>query len=138
MKISTGSINRKNIFGCLLILLFAGISTGAMAVEFYGGAHGVTASGVSGATSMRIAGPRGFVIEVDSLSYSSAEGLPNGSYRYEIVGETVPESNYLDSKAKMNNGRSEHANNRSRRCSKKTNMSWCKLSKIDSATKGLD
>jgi len=106
MKISPKPNQRAKLFACFLTSALAGVSANSQAADISGGSGGVSVWGVSGATSMRVSGPRGFSAEADSLSLNSQKGLPNGSYRYEVYGPTASADDPFDSKHDMDNGRS--------------------------------
>lgn len=100
----------KKAVGLFAASALLGLSAQALAADFYGDAYGFSASGApSGATSMRVTGPKGFAVESDSLSYNSDQLLPNGTYKYEIHGAVSLEDSAVDVKHKMNQGRSASA-----------------------------
>lgn len=78
--------------------------------ELSGDAHVVSVGNAPHiARSMRIAGPDGFVVETDSLTLTSGKPLPDGLYKYEIIGALPASEVKFDLSRNRDNGRSEDA-----------------------------
>ena len=82
--LSNQRVKGQGLGAFFVAMTFAG---GISAAEIYGDANGVYVTEFpSGAQSLRIRGPQGFVAEVDALEYRTDEPLVAGRYRYEILG----------------------------------------------------
>lgn len=112
MKQQRKLLGRYRSASHLLAACTLALSTHAIAADITGNAFSISASGApAGASAMRLAGPLGFAADSDSLSYSSDERLPDGSYRYEIFGELPGdiEDSPLSAQNQLDNGRDEEA-----------------------------
>lgn len=95
------------IFSILLLL-----SLSAQATEFHGGYGGVVATNVpSQATALRVNGPNDLHMESEDFSIATDDGLPDGSYTYEILGRLKkdPEKTASTASGHPNSGREEGA-----------------------------
>jgi len=112
MKQQRTLLGRYRSASHLLAACTLALSTHAIATDITGNAYSISAnSAPAGASAMRLAGPLGFAADTDSLSYSSEERLPDGSYRYEIIGELAGgfEDSPISAQNQLNNGRDEEA-----------------------------
>lgn len=97
------SLRTSAFFASLFTFLFAAHS-GAVTVS--GDSGGVNLGNLPGNTSsVRFAGPDGFALVSDSGRITSAEGLADGQYRFEVYGKSNRGAKPALSKGKMNNGR---------------------------------
>lgn len=112
MNISTfrwGALKQIGRAAAVVVVLASG---NALAAEIYGDATGLYVVGApADADSMRIRGPKGYSVSVDSLQYEAEEPLPEGTYQLEVYrvkpGAQLPP--VPDAATNISNGRKPDA-----------------------------
>ncbi len=102
-------MNDKNflIHSSFVVILFFALAGIAMASEIKGGTNSLTCEGMSDrAIAWKINGPDNLIIQSKSAIISADKPLPDGKYRFEIIGYLEKSEIRKPKKEKsLNNGR---------------------------------